>query len=201
MRSSCSPTSPLVGSAKNFGFAAYQHWVETLLNPKLKNSWAAVFPPGRPIIAGMTSAFFGTIQNGEGDDGERGMYAGFLDEASLILRKPGLQDAASFFRAAGAGWTELGRALLPDDVPAFGELRELYLRRKRLFINQGGEAREEITRINARIKALKDEIAADFPLDEAGRVRLFDRLRESILRVRDLEVKAVQALQAGIIDR
>ena len=38
---------PPKGSAKNFGFAAYQHWVETLRNPKLKNSWAAVFPPGR----------------------------------------------------------------------------------------------------------------------------------------------------------
>ena len=37
--------------------------------------------------------------------------------------------------------------------------------------------------------------------DEAGRARFFDNLRESILRVHDLEVKAVQALQAGIIDR
>ena len=192
---------PPKGSAKNFGFAAYQHWVETLLNPKIKNSWAAVFPPGRPMIAGLTSAFFGTIQNGEGSDGERGMYADYLDEASQILKKPGLQDAARLFRDAGAGWNELGRALLPDDVPAFRELRELFLRRKSLFRNQGGGAREVITRINARIKALKDEIAADFPLDEAGRARLFDRLRESILRVRDQEVKAVQALQAGIIDR
>ena len=154
---------PPKGSAKNFGFAAYQHRVETLLNPKL-NSWAVVFPPGRPMIAGMTSAFFGTIQNSEGDDGERGLYADFLDEASQILKKPGLQDATSLFRDAGAGWNELGRALLPDEVPAFGELRELYMQRKGLFRNQGGGAREEITRINARIKALKDEIAADFPL-------------------------------------
>lgn len=192
---------PPKGSAKNFGFAAYQHWVETLINPKLKNSWAAVFSPGRPMIAGLTSAFFGTIQNGEGSDGERGMYADFLGEASQILKKPGLQDAASLFREAGVGWTELGRALLPDEVPVFRELRELFLRRKSLFRNQGGGAREEITRINARIKALKAEIAADFPLDEAGQVRLFDALRESILRVHDLEVKAVQTLQASIIDR
>ena len=152
------------------------------------------------MIAGLTSAFFGTIQNGEGNDGERGMYADFLDEASQILKKPGLQDAASLFRDAGAGWERLGARCCRMRCPHSANGARCSSGARVCSATRAGRL-ARIARINARIKALKHEIAADFPLDEAGRARFFDALRESILRVRDLEVKAVQALQAGIIDR
>lgn len=187
---------PPKGSPKNFGFAAYLNWIDTLQNPKLKNSWAVVFPPGRPMLAGLLSAFSDTVQNGEGDDGERGSYAAFLEEASQVLNKPGLNETAPLFRDAGQGWQELGRALLPDDIPPFAALRELILRRKRLFLNQGAGAADEITRINAQIRALKAEVSADFPLGGAELDRFIDRLCDSILHVRDLEMQAVQSLQA-----
>lgn len=73
---------PPKGSPKNFGFAAYRHWCETLEKPALRNSWANVFPPPHAMIAGLTSAFFATIQNGEGDGAERDTYADFLVEAA-----------------------------------------------------------------------------------------------------------------------
>jgi hypothetical protein len=187
---------PPKGSRENFGFAAYERWQALLLQPKHKNSWAAVFPPGRGMVAGLTSAFFGTIQNGPGCDGERGMYADFLEEAALILNRPRLNETAGLFRAAGAEWEALGRTLLPDEAAPLGELRALMLRRKALFREQGAGAAAEILAINARIHQLKQQAAADFPLTGSDLSRFLDALSAQIRLVQTAEQTAVQSLQA-----
>jgi hypothetical protein len=61
-------TSPVKGYASNFGFAAYQRWADVLFNDKDKQSWNKIFPAGRNMFAGLTSAFerielFGTGGN------------------------------------------------------------------------------------------------------------------------------------------
>ncbi len=164
---------PPKGSRENFGFAAYQRWRNLLLNPKMKNSWARVFPPGRPMLAGLTSAFFSTIVNGETNGAERDTYADFLDEASVILGKPALVGVGQEFRACAVAWEALGRALLPDEIEPFGLIRRLMLRRRALFFEQGGAAGEEISEINQQIGALKLAVASDFPLNAAELHTLF----------------------------
>jgi hypothetical protein len=190
--------NPPKGSPHNFGFAAYEHWQALLRRPKTKNSWAEVFPPGRKMVAGLTTAFFGTIQNGEGSDGERGAYADFLQEAALILQRSALNETAALFRVAGAAWEGLGRALLPDEVAPFGELRILMLRRKLLFREQGAGAMEEIRAANARIRELKIQAAADFPLGGSELDRFLDALSAQIRLVQTAEQAAVQSLQAAL---
>jgi hypothetical protein len=182
---------PPKGSRNNFGFAAYEHWQALLRNPKHKNSWAAVFPPGRGMVAGLTSAYFGMRQ-----DGERGIYADFLQEAASILTKPALNETADLFRAAGVAWEGLGRALLPDEIVPFGEMRQLMDRRKALFLERGAGAMEEIRAANTRIRAVKAQASADFPLHEAELSRFLDALCTQIKVVQDTELKAVQSLQA-----
>jgi len=49
--------SPVKGHARNFGFAAYQRWVDVLKDNKDKQSWQKIFPFGRPMFAGLVSAF------------------------------------------------------------------------------------------------------------------------------------------------
>jgi hypothetical protein len=191
---------PPKGSRENFGFAAYKRWRELLLKPKLKNSWAAVFPPGRPLVAGLTSAFYGTIQNGAGDDGERGAYANFLEEAALALNKPGLKEAAGLFRKSAEAWQALGCALLPDEIEPLRKLRQNMGQRKRLFLEQGGGAAGEIARINAEIRALKEEANEHFMIGEKELPVFFERLGDQIGRVHDLEVEAVGALQAAMVE-
>ena len=71
---------------------------------------------------------------------ERPQYADFLDEASTILAKPGLQEVAQQFRTSGEAWQKLGHALLPDTVPLFKETRELTVRKSQLFVEQGGHS-------------------------------------------------------------
>jgi len=190
---------PPKGSRENFGLAAYRRWREVLLNPKASNSWARVFPPGRPMLAGLITAFRSIIQNSEGNDAERGVYADFLLEASVILSKPGLRDVAGQFRGCGGVWEELGRALLPDKVEPLGEIRRLMLLRKQLFLEQGGAAREEIASINTKIRSLKATAEAQFPLRETEVGPFLENVAEVVLRVHDHEKAAVENLQAVML--
>ena len=191
---------PPKGSRENFGFAAYQRWRELLVKPKMKSSWASVFPPGQKMVAGLVSAFFGTVQNYPGGGGERDLYADFLDEASTILRKPDLLTAAAGFREAARTWEALGKALLPDDTAPFGRIRRLLLQRKDLFRTQGGAAQEEIQHINAEIKALKQQASQDFPLSGSSLQDFIENLRARIQEVHDVERETVHILQTAMVD-
>jgi hypothetical protein len=192
---------PPKGSRENFGFAAYRRWSDLLLNPKLKNSWEKVFPAGRPMIAGLTSAYWGITLNDPTGAAERGTYADFLEEASLILKNPGLKQVAGLFRQCAPAWKELAHALLPDDVPAFKQMRQLMSHGQELFIERGGEALPEIAQANRQFKALKEEVGSDFPLDDGGVRRLLESLRDRIMSVHDVEMEAVRGLQEAMAGR
>lgn len=182
---------PPKGTKKNFGLAAYQNWMDLLTKPKQRLSWEKVFPPGGKMYAGLTSAFdhMGTV--GVRSDGERTLYAQFLDEASAIVDKPGLRDVAEEFRSSANAWHELGRALLPDEVAPFRETRELLVSKNRLFVEEGGAALPRIEQINERLGALRAEMKRSFPLDAAGVVALRERIAESVSRIHDIEAAAV----------
>ena len=94
-----------VASAKNsFGFAAFQRWADALIKPTLKYSWAREFPAGGKMYAGLTSTF-DRIAICPGDaQAERDVYADFLDEASVILNKLALKEAAKLYRISGKAW-------------------------------------------------------------------------------------------------
>jgi hypothetical protein len=192
---------PPKGSRKNFGFAAYERWADLLVKPRQRLSWDIEFPPGRKLYAGLTSTFsrvalFG--QNGQDLDAERRLYADFLDEAAVLLERPALQDAAQQFRRSGDAWRALALALLPDEVPPFKETRELMLNRHRAFREQGGAALDEIRQMDARLDAIKGEMATAFPLDEGQVEALQQNLRTHVLEIHDLEREAVRALQEAM---
>lgn len=190
--------APPRGSKTNFGLTALKRWAGLLVNPKQRLSWAKEFPPGPKMYAGLTSAFnsialFG--QDGLRQDAERGIYADFLDEASLLLNKPALKDVARQFRRCGQAWRELAQALLPDDIPAFKETRELMLRQHRLFLEQGSAALSARQQIKTRLSELKTEILLSFPLDETEVATMRENLRAHVLKIHDLELEAIKALQ------
>ncbi len=191
---------PPKGSRNNFGLTAYQFWAKMLTHPKQRLSWEKQFPAGRPMLAGLTSAFnfaflFG---KGSGQDAERGLYADFLEEAALLLALPALNEAAVQFRAAAAAWQQLPAYLLPDDIPPFAETRALMWRKHLLFLEQGGAALEEIQAINARLEEIRDSMASAFPLTQAETIAFRERLAGQILAVHDAEETAVQALQDAV---
>jgi hypothetical protein len=193
--------APPKGSKTNFGLAAFKRWADLLTQPKQRLSWAKEFPPGHKLYAGLTSTFncialFG--QDGQAQDAERGTYADFLDEASLILNKPALKEAASQFRLSGQAWRELTEALLPESIPQFKETRTLMLRKHCLFLEQGNAAQSAIQEINTRLETLKAEISSNFPLAESETMILLENLREHVLKIHDLEQEAVKLLQEAM---
>jgi hypothetical protein len=189
---------PPKGSKQNFGFAALQHWTNLLVKPKEKNSWARVFPRGEKLYAGLRTTFEGIEIFGKRGTAERETYAQFLDEAALLLNKPALTDVANVFREAGKAWTAFGQALLPDSVPVFKEARELLLQQRELFLQTGAEHVSEIRTIHERLRAIRSSMVTDFPLSESDVQALMQDLRGHILRIHDIEMTAVQAMQEAM---
>jgi peptidoglycan hydrolase-like protein with peptidoglycan-binding domain len=123
------------------------------------------------------------------------MYAEFLNEASVILSNSGLKDASALFRKSEAEWTTLLDVLLPDDVPAFKQVKDLKHRKDDLYVAQGGDATDEIRAINAQLIALRDDADNSFPLDEAQVTAYREQLAEQILTIHDAERDAIACLQ------
>jgi hypothetical protein len=187
---------PPKGSKNNFGFAAYRWWAELLTRPRQRLSWAREFPRGSKMYAGLTSVFTDINTFGKDGNAERMAYAAFLDEASMILNRPGLKEAAQQFRRSAQAWDDLSLALLPDDIASFKETRKLMLRWHKLFLNQGNQALSEIYQIKARLETIKQAVSTDFPLNDAEVQAFCANLRDHILQIHDIEHAAIRTLQA-----
>ena len=191
-------TSPIKGYAANFGFAAYQRWADILTNDKDKQSWNRIFPAGRPMFAGLTTSFERIELFGTGGAGSRPMFGDFIDEASLILKRPALREVAKQFRSLGPAWNALCLALLPDEIAPFREARQLLIQKRDAFYNKGAAAGAEIKKIHARLEKIRSSMETRFALKKDAELEFKENLREHILKVYDLEHKAVTALDAAL---
>lgn len=185
---------PPRGSKKNFGFAGYQHWIELLTKPKARQSWAKEFPPGVKLYAGLTTAFDHMGTTGILKDGDRTIYADFLEEAAILLEKPALNEVAKICRESSTAWVTLGSKLLPDAVPFLREARELTSQKRSLFLAQGNDGLAKIEQINERLRAIRQTMDDDFPLSESEILELQKNIAAAIERIHDVEVSMIQQL-------
>jgi Butirosin biosynthesis protein H, N-terminal/Domain of unknown function (DUF4872) len=183
------PKAPMKGK---YGLDAFTKWANLLVD---KKGWAKQFPPGIKMYAVLKSAFQYTHLWYTGGCGGRGVYADFLDEAAGILSKPALKDVATQYRAAAKLWDDLNHALLPDEVALFKETRELMTRSSSLFREQGAASLPERQQISARLDAIRESIAADFPLTDSEATTFRENLRDHVLKIHDAEKEAVMALK------
>jgi hypothetical protein len=193
--------APPKGSKNNFGLAAFDWWIKLLTRPRTRLSWEKVFPAGGKFYAGLTTACTDILCFGKsGDDpAERGQYAAFLEEASTILDRPALRDAANRFRQSADAWGALANALLADDVSLFAEARDLHLKRHTAFLDRGNAALDEMRACDARLAAIRAAMDSDFPLSQAEVEAYRARLADHIAQVRDAESAAVTTLQSAMI--
>ena len=195
---------PPKGTRDNFGFAAYQKWASMLTNTRNPQSWERLLAPGGRMYAALAGSehqpgAFGwacTFPSNQVDD--RKLYADFLVEAALILRKPKLKPAGELFRASSAAWQELAEALLPDEVALFKETRQLLLRKRDLFINKGQAAPEESRKISVRLAEIRASIDKKFPLSAGGVSGLRERLAEQVLKVSEIERQALELMRSAM---
>ena len=200
---------PPKGAKTNFGFAAMRHWAAMLTNTRNVQSWARFFPPGPRLWSALTGAngvtpglIGATHTSGFGDGMERGAYADFLDEAANLLDRPKLRTAAGHFRASREVWLELARVALPDDAPLCREARELTLRRHALFVEQGGDALDEIQAVNARLGEIRAAVGAAagdaFPLSDGQVTAMQEQMSALVMRIHDIESEAIKVMQAAM---
>lgn len=196
---------PPKGAATNFGFAAYRHWAAMLTNTRNPQGWARFFPPGKRLWSalagwgGMSVGLFSWVCTyGAGDGMERGLYADFLDEAAVLLKRPALQKAAAHFRQSRAAWNTLAELALPDDVPLCREARELLTRRHAVFVEAGSRGLTQIDVIDARLTAIRASVEADFPMSDTRVTALTAALAKQIMVIHDIERDAVGAMQSAM---
>ncbi|HAV78690.1 MAG TPA: hypothetical protein DCX53_15180 [Anaerolineae bacterium] len=196
---------PPKGARDNFGFAAYEKLSDMLLNTRNKQSWERYFPPGvrmyhalagSPVQPGM---YDWVNIWGSADGAERGLYADFLDEAALILKKPALKDSAEMFRESYQLWLKFGDAILPDDVPLLGESKKLIQKKYDLFIDKGNDALTEIKKSNGRLRELLKKSEEDFPLSQTEAADLRSNLRDLLLKISEVEQGAIDVLQTAVL--
>jgi hypothetical protein len=196
---------PPKGARHNFGFSAYQRLGDMLVNTRNKQSWERFFAPGVRMYHALAGAVgqpgaYSWIQTwGSAPGAERSLYADFLDEATILLKKPGLKETAEQFRESYTLWCELAEALLPDDVPLLGESKRLVQRKHDLFIAQGDSALDEIKEINARLGELLTQSESDFPLSQAEAADFRAYLREIVLKISAVEQGAIESLQRAVM--
>ncbi|MEW6183717.1 MAG: hypothetical protein AB1500_11205 [Bacillota bacterium] len=124
------------------------------------------------------------------------MYAGFLEEAGLVLNEPSLKEAAEMMREAGSIWTGIGEAALAENRPALSALRRLLTRQYHVFREQGSEAAREVEDIGARMKDQME--SAETELQNNGAALLLQGLRQKILECYAVEEKAFRLLERVI---
>ncbi len=196
--------APPKGGRDNFGFAAYEKWAKMLTNSRNKQGWERMLAPGSRMYAaiagfGYQPGAFGwarTFPSNQVDD--RNLYANFLDEAALILKKPGLKGAGKQFRASSEAWHNLSEALLPDNVPLLREAKELLLLKHDLFVERGGSARDEMLKAEARLSEIYSLAAADFPMSEREVASMREGLAEHVMNISDIEREAIELLQSAM---
>ena len=196
--------APPKGGRDNFGFAAYEKWAKMLTNTRNKQSWERMLAPGSRMFAalagvGYQHGVFGwarTFPSNQVDD--RNLYADFLDEAAVILKKPGLKNAGEQFRASSDAWLALSEAALPDKVPLLKETKELLLLKRDLFVDNGDRELEEIRKADKRLSEIYSLAAAEFPMSDTEVKSMREGLAERVMNISGIEQEAIELLQAAM---
>jgi hypothetical protein len=189
---------PPVGAASSWGFAAYDKWIDLLSSPKGKQSWAKMFAPGPRMYNGLITSYKYIQKWYTGGSGARHIYADFLDEAAVILRKPALADGAMQFREAARLWEAFMRTVLPDDCAPLREARVLMDREYDLFVSRGIQAHAEYRQIQERLAALRQNMETGFPLDDTAAAALRQAMAAHIRAIAQTERQAFDTLKSAL---
>ena len=189
---------PPKGSKQNFGFLAFQKWVDMLQKPNQSGSWQKEFAPGQRMYAGLKSAFEDISIFGKDGGAERKLYVQFLEEASILLSKPELKEVAEQFLKGAKAWDDLADSLLPDEIPLFQETRTMMLRKHRLFLDQGSSSLKEMINIKVRLSELRSVVDKEFPLTQSQVEDIRDEIAGKVKAVRDIEFDAIENLSIAI---
>jgi hypothetical protein len=188
----------LTGKMKNFRLDAFKSWADKLDGSKAADSWEKIFPPGPLLYTGLRSITEFIEYTGTGGGLCRPVFSEFLEEASSEGGGRELAAVAERYAELGRGWTALAEAALPDEVPAFRQVKRLLARRFEL-ISEGGSGGEELRACRADLGQCEAKFKQTFPLDTAQSAELRRALQARVSALYQQEVAALEALQAWVV--
>jgi hypothetical protein len=180
-----------------------QECCQNMLNPPIKNiglagmgKWSKLVTQWPEQFQGMS--LFGTLMNGfmyieisgTGGSAFRSMYAQFLEEASVIVNKPALNEGAGMMRQSAAIWSEIASGFLPESWPNLRRIRELIIEKNRLFEGQESGVLEAMRKINGELDDLMGKAVEDLQKPPA----FLADVSQSILKCYEVEKKAFSML-------
>ncbi len=184
---------------KNFGLASLTKWAKLVANPKDKKGWPKVFGQPRQLYQALMWVFHWIEVGGTGGSAFRTMYADFLDEAASIVDRSAFKEVAQLYRESAQHWSDLAHAVLPDSVENFKETKRLIAEREKLFKEGGQGSEPERLEINIRLSVMEAEAGNAFPINQNDIDQLLNDLKERILKLHDLEMKAARALKELVV--
>lgn len=187
IRLMCSQMLEGLGIA-NFGLEAFTKWAEMLTNTRNKKGWSNCYTDGSALQRAMSSLYAQIELRGFGGSAFRGIYADFLDQSAVVLKKPGLKKVAEQFREAAASWHKIALAALPDSIPVLKETRDAWDRRATLLQKpRTPKIDDELDSIRTRLLELRESSAKKLALSAADKLELFSGIRARVLETEALE--------------
>ncbi len=187
-------TAPYKGFASNFGFAGMEKWRRLLTDRKDAKGWPTLFPHGRLAYLALRRTFDGLEHEYTAPAAGRPEYAEFLDGAAKATSDARFRAAADTFRAAGAAWSALTRAIETCGDATVEEGCRLGESFRELVDECGcpdeGEA--------ARVARERQALAHQCKLSAADAAALYAALADHLGLVIDRERAAVTALKAAV---
>lgn len=186
----------LSSDSESFSLPAFRKWARLINDGKNAKGWHKVFADRRGLFSTLVS-WFELIQISGQPCGLRSMYADFLREASPIINKPRLLDAAAAYDALGNQWHALAEEALPDAYPLFTETKRL-LRERDAITKQGGEAWRESVGITEKLRANRKEGNLNLPMSDAQIAEFFASMQGRLSDIYAAEVAALDALRVAM---
>jgi hypothetical protein len=188
----------LSGDSESFSLPTIRKWARLITDGKNAKGWQKLFADRRGLFSTLISLFEAIALNGA-PGGLRGLYADFLREASPIVSKPALLEAAAQYDALADQWDALAEEALPDAVPLFADTKRL-LRERDAVLKQGGDAWRTTEGLTQQLRAHRSEGNLNLPLSDGEVGVLFAALQSRLNSIYGAEVAALGVLKdaAGI---
>jgi hypothetical protein len=177
----------------NCGWSGLEKWRTMLTDRKDKKAWPAVFAERDRAHAGLQRAYE-SIECQLAPGAGRTMYAEFLDEAAVTLKRPRLSEAAAAFRRAAGAWTAITTLIAAAPDKAVRDACAVTERRLAMGDGEasGGASRETPAELWSRRKAL----AAECRLSKDDALAIYAEIAGRVGQIIEAEREAVSALQA-----
>jgi len=176
------------------GLEMLQKWETDLSSTDATRGWRKTFPRGGRLWQGLTS-IHEYIENYHTGGGLcRPLFAEFLAEASRVDGWSRLAALSKRYAHLGAAWSDLALSAIPQQTPAFREVRELSIERAELRSEGNSAAAGKIGGIWSRLSELQKATDKDFPLSESECADLQRSLQSKVASLREAELAAHAAI-------